>query len=375
MKAISKFISERLNGRVADNSLRTLKLEDSLIDFCSNDYLGFSRSPELKSLFELELEKYPEYKIGSTGSRLLTGNDQFTEELEASTAKFHNAEASLFFNSGYNANLGIFSSLPQRGDTIICDEYIHASIIDGARLSYAARFVFKHNDLDSLEQKLNSAQGKIFIGVESIYSMDGDEAPLRPICSLAEQFNAAVIVDEAHAIGVFGDQGRGIVDELNLNSKVFARIVTFGKALGVHGAAILGSSELRTYLINYARSFIYTTAPSFITNLAIKSSYNYLQSKNHQQDLYDRIEHFRSELQTTENLIKSRSGIQVLLVPGNAQVKELASKLQQTGFDVRPILNPTVPPGSERLRICLHNHNSISEIEELCNTIKIHCET
>ena len=360
--------------RVTGNSLRSLKTENSLIDFCSNDYLGFSRSPELKILFELELEKYPEYKLGSTGSRLLAGNDQFAEDLEASIATFHNSEASLLFNSGYDANLGIFSSLPQRGDTIICDEYIHASIIDGARLSHAARFVFKHNDMDSLEQKMNSAQGRIFIGVESVYSMDGDEAPLKQICSLAEKFNAAVIIDEAHAIGVFGDHGKGIVDDLNLNSKVFARIVTFGKALGIHGAAILGSSELRSYLINYARSFIYTTAPSFISNIAIKTSYDYLKTKDHQQDLYDRIQYFRSNLETIGSLTKSRSGIQILLIPGNTQVREIASKIQQAGFDVRPILSPTVPQGSERLRICLHNHNSMSEIEGLCNSIKFYCE-
>lgn len=374
MKAVTSFISERLTARAADNALRSLKTEHPLIDFCSNDYLGFSRSTELKNLFELDLAKHPEYRMGSTGSRLLAGNDQFTEALESDIAKFHNCEAALLFSSGYDANAGIFSSLPQRGDTIICDEYIHASVIDGARLSHAARFVFKHNDLDSLEQKLKAARGRVFIGVESVYSMDGDEAPLEQICGLAEKFNAAVIVDEAHAIGVFGDKGRGIVDELNLNSKVFARIVTFGKALGVHGAAILGNHQLRSYLINYARSFMYTTAPSFISHLAIKTSYDYLKSKNHQQDLYERIHHFRSRLRNFESLSKSRSAIQIIRVPGNTRVKEIASKLQQDEFDVRPILSPTVRPGSERLRICIHNYNSITEIESLCYSIKLFCE-
>ncbi|MEJ7692484.1 8-amino-7-oxononanoate synthase [Daejeonella sp.] len=374
MKAVTGFILEKLNARLAVNALRSLKTETSLIDFCSNDYLGFSRSPELKSLFELQLEKYPEYKLGSTGSRLLSGNDKFTEDLEADIAKFHNCEASLLFNSGYDANMGIFSSLPQRDDTIICDEYIHASIIDGARLSHAARFVFKHNDMDSLEQKLKAAKGRIFIGIESVYSMDGGEAPLEEICTLAEKYNGAVIVDEAHAIGIFGDHGRGIVDELNLSSRVFARIVTFGKALGVHGAAILGSEDLRSYLINYARSFIYTTAPSFLSHLAIKTSYDYLKSKNHQQDLHQIIQNFRSKLHTVSSLTASRSGIQILLIPGNTQAREIASELQQTGFDVRAILSPTVSTGSERLRICLHNHNSFEEVEALCNSLKFHCE-
>ncbi len=375
MGSINTFISEKLAERESNNSLRHLKLNAPLIDFCSNDYLGFSRSLELKQLFETQLARYPEYKLGSTGSRLLTGNDQFTETVEAGIAQFHDSEASLLFNSGYDANVGLFSSLPQRGDTIVCDEYIHASIIDGARLSHAARFVFKHNDMESLEQKLKAAQGKIFIGIESVYSMDGDEAPLEEISNLAEKYNAALIVDEAHAIGVFGDHGRGIVEALNLGGKVFARIVTYGKALGVHGAAILGSDDLRSYLINFARSFVYTTAPSFLTNLAISTSYDYLQTKNHQQDLHLRISHFRSKVDSLPGLAKSRSGIQIILIPGNTKVKEIASRMQQEDFDVRAILSPTVSPGFERLRICLHNHNSLTEIEALCQSLKFHCES
>ncbi len=346
-----------------------------MIDFCSNDYLGFSRSKELKALFELEVEKYPEYRLGSAGSRLLAGNDKFTEELESDIAKFHNAEASLLFNSGYDANVGIFSSIPQRGDTIICDEYIHASIIDGVRLSHATRFIFKHNDLASLEEKLKVSRGRIFIAVESVYSMDGDEAPLTDICNLAEKFDAAVVVDEAHAIGIFGDRGRGIVDHLRLNAKVFARVVTFGKALGVHGAAVLGSEGLRNYLINYSRSFIYTTAAPFLNHLAIKVAYNFLETRDHQQDLYKRIEHFRLNINLDSMLIKSRSAIQALVIPGNTRIRNVASEIQRAGFDVRPILSPTVPQGSERLRICLHNHNSTIEIQDLCQIITQYCET
>lgn len=374
MKEINSFIAESIDTRITSNSLRTLKAENHLVDFSSNDYLGFARSAKLKNLFEKELQKYPEYKLGSAGSRLLAGNDQFTEDLEIFIASFHKADASLLFNSGYDANLGIFSSLPQRGDTVICDEYIHASIIDGARLGHASRFIFKHNDLDSLEQKLKSSKGRIFVAVESVYSMDGDEAPLKEICRLAEKFNAAVIVDEAHAIGVFGERGKGIVDELSLHSNVFARIVTFGKALGVHGAGILCSSDLRSYLINYARSFIYTTAPSFMSHAAIKASYDYLISENHQQELHEKIAHFKANLQGFSNLTESRSAIQILHIPGNTQVRALASKLQRSGFDVRPILSPTVPQGSERLRICIHKHNSIEEIEALCYSIKLFSE-
>lgn len=369
MKAIDDFISFSLNDRRINHSIRSLKPESSLIDFCSNDYLGFARSFELKTNFELEFGKYPGYFLGSTGSRLLAGNSHFTEDLESEIASFHNAKASLLFNSGYDANIGIFSSLPQRGDTIICDQLLHASIIDGVRLSHATRYVFKHNDLNSLEEKLKIAKGRIFIAIETVYSMDGDESPLREICELAEQYDAAVIADEAHAIGVFGRQGRGLIDELGLASKIFARVITYGKAMGVHGAAVLGSEQLRTYLINFSRSFIYTTASPFLNHLAVKVSYAYLQVKNHQHDLNERIAAFNTSLLPGINKINSRSAIQIVIVPGNAEVRARAMTLQSSGFDVRPILSPTVPEGAERLRICLHNHNTLSEINKLCHIL------
>jgi 8-amino-7-oxononanoate synthase len=237
------------------------------------------------------------------------------------------------------------------------------------RLSHATRYVFIHNDLNSLEEKLKLAKGRIFIAVETVYSMDGDEAPLKEICDLAERFNAAIIADEAHAIGVFGRQGRGLIDELGLESRIFARVVTFGKALGNHGAAVLGSIQLRSYLINFARSFIYTTASPFLAHMAVKASYSYLQSVDHQSHLIKRIQLFKSVLDPHIESITSRSGIHALLVPGNKRVRECAVSLQNSGFDIRPILSPTVPEGLERLRICLHNHNSLTEVENLCTTI------
>jgi 8-amino-7-oxononanoate synthase len=369
VETISDYINEQLNRRKADSSLRELKHGAEMLDFCSNDYLSFSRSAELRALFEQEVKNHPVYRLGASGSRLLAGNDTFTEDLESEIADFHVAEAALLYNSGYDANVGVFSCLPQRGDTIICDEYIHASIIDGVRLSHATRFVFKHNDLESLEEKLKVSKGKIFIAVESVYSMDGDEAPLEDICDLAEKFGAAVIVDEAHAVGVFGPHGRGISHELGLNSRVFARVVTFGKALGVHGAAILGSAALRTYLINFSRSFIYSTAAPFLSHMAIKVAYGYLKAKNHQADLYQRIQHFRSGLKPGCGLIPSRSAIQALVIPGNVEARKMASYLQSADFDVRAILSPTVAAGSERLRICIHQHNSLKDITGLCQTI------
>ncbi len=374
MKGINNFISSSLDQRKLNNSLRFLQPESSLIDFCSNDYLGFARSPELKKCFEAELSKYPAYRMGSSGSRLLAGNDRFTEELEQEIAAFHQSPSSLLFNSGYDANLGIFSCLPQRGDTIICDEYIHASIIDGARLSHASRFIFKHNDLDSLKQKLKLAKGRIYIAVESVYSMDGDEAPLTDICALARQFGAALIVDEAHATGIFGKSGRGLVHELELCNDVFARIITFGKGLGTHGAAVLGSMQLRSYLINFSRSFIYTTAASFSSHMAIKVAYTYLQSSNFQLEIHQRIRYFKDCINQDINLLPSRSPVQIILVHGNTRAKNIALKIQEEGFDVRAILSPTVPEGLERLRICIHNHNSMNEIESLCQHLNQNCE-
>ena len=369
LKAIDDFLHVSLKERETNQSIRSLKPESLLIDFCSNDYLGFARSSELKTNFEREFGKYPGYFLGSTGSRLLAGNSQFTEDLESEIAGFHHAQASLLFNSGYDANIGVFSSLPQRGDTIICDQLLHASIIDGVRLSHATRYVFKHNDLNSLEDKLKIAKGRIFIAVETVYSMDGDESPLKEICELAERYDAAIIADEAHAIGVFGRQGRGLIDELGLTSRIFARVITYGKAMGVHGAAVLGSEQLRSYLINFSRSFIYTTASPFLNHLAVKVSYAYLQAKDHQHDLKERIAAFKTSLAPGINKINSRSGIQVLIVPGNAEVRAKAMTLQNYGFDVRPILSPTVPEGAERLRICLHNHNTLGDINKLCNIL------
>jgi len=368
---INSYINSRLNQRHESQSFRSLSKDKSLIDFCSNDYIGFARSEELQAQINSILKSHDEFATGSTGSRLISGNNEFTEILEAEIASFHRAEASLIFNSGYDANLGLFASLPQKGDTIITDELIHASIIDGARLSFANRFSFKHNDLQSLEEKLKIAKGRIFIAVESVYSMDGDEAPLKEIVTLAEKFSAAVIVDEAHAVGIFGDHGKGIVNGLGLENKVFARLVTFGKALGCHGAAILGSSQLRSYLINFARSFIYTTAASPYTHISVKAAYQLLAAKDYQSDAFQKVNLFRQETGNLyQSFVNSNSLIQCLLISGNENARKLASSLQNDGFNVRAILHPTVPEGKERLRICLHTFNTDEEIKSLIQQLK-----
>jgi len=364
LNSSEKFIREKLDERKSNGTFRSLKPESSLIDFCSNDYLGFARSSLLKQWIDEEVAANEQILNGSTGSRLLSGNLAYTEALEQQIADFHQSEAGLIYNSGYDANVGLFSCLPQRGDTIIADELIHASIIDGARLSHANRYTFRHNDFNNLEDKLKHAKGNCYVVIESVYSMDGDTPPIKQILALTEKYNAQLIVDEAHAVGLYR---KGIINQLGLEHRIFARIVTFGKALGCHGAIVLGNKSLREYLINFSRSFIYTTAASFHQMASVKMAYRLLpESENEIQKLRYNIDLFkRLMVETGNKLLPSDSAIQCLIAGSNEEAKYTANKLQNGGLDVRPILNPTVPKGSERLRICLHSFNTDNEINLL----------
>ncbi|MDN3546785.1 aminotransferase class I/II-fold pyridoxal phosphate-dependent enzyme [Mucilaginibacter aquaedulcis] len=363
------YIQDKLNERRSSGAYRSLKPENSLIDFCSNDYLGFAHSANLKYKVETELQHHASYLNGSTGSRLLSGNLSYAESLEKDIAAHHQYEAGLLFNSGYDANLGLLSSLAQRGDTIILDELIHASIIDGARLSYANRYTFKHNDPDSLEDKLKHAKGNCYVVIESVYSMDGDTPPLADLLTVTEKYGAHLIVDEAHAVGLYPT---GLIGELGLQNRVFAAVVTFGKALGCHGAIVLGSNLLREYLINFARSFIYTTAPSFHQLAAIKMAYELLTNAGEQiTHLKQNIQLFKEHLNTNSifPLPKSDSAIQCIILKSNERARKMANILQSAGLDVRAILSPTVASETERIRICLHAYNTINDIIKLTATI------
>lgn len=370
MKAAEKYIEDKLAERRSAGLYRTLKSENTLIDLCSNDYLGFARSSDFKNSINKELSGLSLVLNGSTGSRLLSGNLAYTEQLEKEIASYHNADAGLIFNSGYDANLGLFSSLPQRGDTIITDELIHASIIDGARLSHANRYTFKHNDLNGLEDKLKQAKGNCYVVIESVYSMDGDTPPIVKILALTEQYNAALIVDEAHAVGLYK---KGLVCELGLDDRIFARVVTFGKALGCHGAIVLGSDALRNYLINFARAFIYTTAASIHQIASVKMAYELLKTADETiAALKNNVSLFQRGIKGCPYiLLKSDSAIQCLVLNSNELARKTAAHLQNAGLDVRAILSPTVPAGTERLRICLHSFNTVDEINLLTNTLKL----
>jgi 8-amino-7-oxononanoate synthase len=360
------FLLNKLEERKAQNAFRQLQLPSGKTDFCSNDYLGIVRNRKLEESLSASIMSYDH---GSTGSRLLAGNSLLAEETESFLAAFHDAGAGVIFNSGYDANLGLLSSVPQRGDTIIYDYLSHASLRDGIRLSFAQSFSFRHNDLDDLEKKLQAATGNIFVVTESVFSMDGDMAPLQEIVVLCERHNANLIVDEAHATGVTGAKGEGLVQHLNLQSKCFARVHTFGKAVGCHGAIVLGSDLLRNYLVNFSRPFIYSTALPESSLAAIRASYGLFPEMNTERDhLQQLINLFQQEDCGYQKLISSTS-IQVVIIPGNDPVKEVAATLQQAGMDVRPILYPTVPKGGERLRIVLHAFNSMQEVQQLTSLL------
>lgn len=353
------FLEKKLNERRSQNAFRQLKLPSGKIDFCSNDYLGIVRNNLLAEKTGTNL------KIGSTGSRLLAGNYALIEATEKQIALFHKAEAALIFNSGYDANLGVLSCVPQKGDTILYDQLSHASIRDGMRLSFAQSFSFVHNNVHDLEKKLQSAKGNIFIVTESVFSMDGDFCPLEELVSVSKKYNAYLIIDEAHAIGVVGEKGEGLIQHKHLQDEIFCRIYTFGKACGCHGAVVAGSQQLKDYLINFSRSFIYTTALPEHAAATIQAAYNTFPFLNKERKhLQQLIRYFQQSALKFEKL-KSETSIQIVIVPGNDEVKKIASQLQEAGFDIRPILYPTVPEGKERLRIVLHAFNTINEIEQI----------
>lgn len=367
MKHINDTLEHELKKRRDDGSIRALQLPVNLVDFCSNDYLGFARSTRVRARAAAIISSVG-HLSGSTGSRSISGNTAFAEKLEGDLADIHNAEAALLFNSGYNANVGLFACVARRGDTIITDELIHASIIDGCRLSHAARYKFAHNDPDDLEKKLKLATGNVFVAVESVYSMDGDMAPLEAIAAVCEKYSAALIVDEAHATGVFGNDGRGIVNQAGLENRTFARIHTFGKAIGCHGAIVVGSRTLREYLVNFARAFIFTTALPFHALANIRAAYDELLEPQFSADnLHSFVAEFRKRFTPSPGayLIDSESPIQCVVIGGNEKTRRVSQQLQSRGFDVRAILNPSVPAGKERLRISIHLHNTPEEIARL----------
>jgi len=366
---------KKLEERKQNNSLRQLPSFNNLVDFSSNDYIGFSKSETIFKSAHHYLIENEMIQNGATGSRLISGNHFLYQIAENFIGEFHEAESALIFNSGYDANVGFFSAVPQRNDVILYDELCHASIRDGIVMSNAKSYKFSHNDFEDLEHLIQKfPQTNIYIITETVFSMDGDSPNLEELVQLSEKHNCHLVVDEAHTLGVFGENGEGLTQYLKLQDRIFARIMTFGKGLGCHGAVVLGSTELKEYLVNFARSFIYTTGLSPHSVATILISYQHLEiEKENIEKLRQNIVFFNQQknlLGLKPMFVRSKSAIQSAIVPGNEKVKQLAQQLQDKGFDVKAILSPTVPEGQERLRFCIHSYNSEEEINQVLEFLR-----
>lgn len=362
--ALNKALAEREQADL----MRQMPPLPQGVDFCSNDYLGLARDPCLRQrIANLSARRAPPH--GATGSRLISGNHPELEALEGWLAEFYRAEAALVFSSGFAANMGLLASLSGVVNTLFCDRRLHASAIDGCRLSGAERTIFAHNDMDELESGLNRLKpGKVgAVVVESLYSMDGDFAPLAQIVALADSHGAGVVVDEAHANGVMGPEGRGAVVAAGLEDAVLARVVTFGKALGLFGGAVLCSTALRDYLVNFARPFVYSTGLSPLWALWVRAACEMLpELDGRRARLRANVACFRRRAaESPWNWLPGESWIQCLVVPGPAAVRRVGGMLQQQGLAALPIRAPAVPAGQERIRVCLHAHNTPEEIDRL----------
>lgn len=359
-------IHHKLLKKSREAQLRTLFCRSGWTDFSSNDYLRLSKvSIPSKNTFTNE---------SYSGSRLIAGHHQVFDELEEYAANYFHSEDALYFSSGYDANVGLFSCLLSKGDTYLYDQLSHASIKDGIRLSHANSFSFKHNDVNDLRRKLKKATGDVVVVTEAIFSMDGDMAPLRKITSLKSEFEFSLIVDEAHSTGILGENGNGLVNQLDLREKVFATLHTFGKAIGSHGAIWAGSNLLKQYMINFSRSFIYSTAfhPSFVEGVKSKLE-NCYRAGEARKKLTQVIELFDEEV-INHGLVdlfpQTKTPIKVCLLNDLEKAVAIQNSLFENKIFAKAIFSPTVPKGTERLRICLHADQTHQQIKSLLTEIK-----
>ena len=375
-------IEEFLKKREEQGLLRSLNPSNSredgkinikgkcYIDFCSNDYLGLSSHPELKKAFKEAAEKYG---ISASASRLLSGDTQIHQKLEEKTAVFKGKESALIFNSGYQANVGIISSLYGKGDVIFSDKLNHASIIDGALLSGAKFFRFLHNDLNHLESLLKKERNKFnnsLIVTETVFSMGGDIAPLKGLISLKEKYNCEIMVDEAHATGIFGKNGSGMVEELGVTEKIDLIMGTFSKALGGFGAYLACKREVKDFLINTCRSFIYSTAlpvPVIAANLAALDLIK--KEPFRRKTLLENAKYLHTELSGKGFKIRGSSQIIPLIIGDAQETLNISQQLKTRGYWVLPIRQPTVPTGQARLRFSLSFCHSKKTLKELIDDI------
>jgi 8-amino-7-oxononanoate synthase len=349
-------------------SQRRTLVEITGVNLCSNDYLGLADNSALKQTAIEAMANAT--RVGGTGSRLLSGHAVVWNELEEEFATFAGSEAALYFGSGYAANIGLLTSLANKNDVIFSDSLNHASIIDGIRLSGARKVIYPHRDLNALESSLKeyqSARGRKLIVTETVFSMDGDVAPVDAIVALAQKYGASVIIDEAHATAVHGPGGRGISAQLLADGRVLAAMHTCGKALASAGAFVCGSTVLREHLINHARTFIFSTAmPPYMAE-QIRAALRLAATMDAERaELLSTSQHFAKSLQQDgwETLGTATQIVPAVIGPNDAVVAA-AEFLQRAGFAVRAIRPPTVPPGTARLRFSVTHKISATELERL----------
>lgn len=350
----------------------TISLDgQEVLNLSSNNYLGLANHPAIRAAAKEAIDRYA---CGSGASRLISGNMTLHLELEESIAKLKGAEAALVFNSGFQANVGLLSTLVGEGDVIFSDALNHASIIDGCRLSRAEALIYPHCDLDRLESDLRKTQknSKKLIVTETVFSMDGDIAPVREIADLAARHGAVVMVDEAHATGVFGPNGGGIVEEMGLAGQVLIQMGTLGKALGGFGAYVAGSRNLRDLLINRCRSFIFTTSlPPVVIAMAIAAIDIIKKEPQRRRALRDNSKTLREGLERMGfSLGRSGSQILPLMVGDSAKCMILAERLLQNGVFAQGIRPPSVPPGTSRLRIVPMATHTREQMEQALRAFK-----
>jgi 8-amino-7-oxononanoate synthase len=365
-------LEERLRRRMellhSGRLMRQLR-PPSGVDLCSNDYLGLAAHPVIK---ERMAEAVLREGVGSTGSRLLRGERESFSRLERRFADFKGAEGSLYFSSGYLANLAVMTTFCEAGDVIFSDERNHASLIDGMRLSRAKRVVFPHNDPAALARLLESepSEGEKFVVAESLFSMDGDEAPLQKYAALCREYGATLIVDEAHAVGIYGDRGSGLIEELGVGGDVFVSVNTAGKALGVSGAFVAGSCMAIEYLIQRARPFVFSTAPPPAVASAIDAALEIVRNEpDRRERVLARAGYVRARLGFAGVAAGGRSQIVPVIVGENHRTLAVAQELQSLGFDVRAIRPPTVPEGTARLRISVNEGISEAVLDQFTDAL------
>jgi 8-amino-7-oxononanoate synthase len=360
-----------LSALEKDDRLRSLRPRAG-IDFSSNDYLALASCPRMRKAVSAAVEAGS--PIGAGGSRLLRGNCTEHESLEAEAAQFFGAEAAIFFASGYTANFSVLTTLPQRGDLLVLDALVHASIHEGARAGRAEFRFSAHNDANSVEEVIRAwrsegGTGRIWIVAESLYSMDGDFAPLETLVAIADRHDAFLMIDEAHATGVFGPNGRGLAAGYERRENLVA-VHTCGKALGAAGALVTTTRILRDFIVNRCRPFIFSTAPSPLIAVAVEAALSILREEpEHQQRLASLIGFASREIGARQGWRLSGSQILPFIVGDNGRAMALAAALQARGFDIRGIRPPTVPAGTARLRISLTNNVDQRDVRAMLDAL------